>query len=230
MIDSTAADAMPDPQSGPAGDRLARLLAVLEQAFAHDLPNQLLAIQGLARLLELEEGARLSAEGRHYLERMAAAAARAHALVATLAEVTHLAHAPQPAEDVELTELAAEAVAEAKQLADDRPAEYHGPEQRLVLAVPRAVLRKVLVLLLRHPGARVSVRRCDHAAEIRVVPAGVALPVTMADPLLFTGSHGLDLFLVAQLAESWGGSVRVETGNALVVTCPLAAGDEGPQP
>jgi signal transduction histidine kinase len=227
MSDPTAANPMSRPAEPVAADRLARLLAVLEQALGHDLPNQLFAIQGLARLLDLEEGARLSADGRHYLERVVAAAARAHALIATLAEVTHVTHAPPAAEDVDLAEVAAEAVAEAKQLADDRPAEYHGPEQRLVLAVPRAILRRVLVLLLRRPGVQLSVRRRDHVAELRVVPAGAALPVTMSDPFLFAGSHGLDLFLVAQLAESWGGSVHVESGTTLVVTCPLAAaGDE----
>jgi hypothetical protein len=130
---------------------------------------------------------------------------------------------------VDLAEVAAEAVAEAKQLAEERSAEYHGPEERLVLAVPRAGLRKSLVLLLRRPGARLSVRRRERVAEIRVVLAEAALPVTMTDPFLFAGSHGLDLFLVTQLAESWGGEARVEAGTTLVVTCPLsAAGEEGP--
>ncbi len=83
---------------GASADRLAPLLAALQQALGHDLPNQLIAVQGLARLLELEQGERLSAEGRDYLARLAAAAARAHALVAELAGLVRQARqAPPPA-------------------------------------------------------------------------------------------------------------------------------------
>jgi hypothetical protein len=82
------ADPSPTPppdDGGRAADRCERLLAVLRQGLAHDLPNHLIALEGLARLLEAEEGERLSAEGRDYVGRLAAAAARAHAVVASLA-------------------------------------------------------------------------------------------------------------------------------------------------
>jgi signal transduction histidine kinase len=237
----------PTPTAGDANsaDRLARLLAVLQKGLGHELPNQLIAVRGLARLLELEEGDRLSAEGRDYLARLAAGAAKAHALVAVLAEVARLGK-PAAAEPVDFAGLAAEAIAEVKQLADGRPAEYHVPEQTLVLTAPRAALRKLLVLLLRRTplaGAgncpariEVSIRPKGSQAEIRVMGDGASLPNEatdrLFDPFGDEGGIGLDLFLVQQLAEGWGGSVRVEPrtrrGTTFVVTCPLVtAGDEG---
>ena len=228
-----------------SADRLARLLAVLQKGLGHELPNQLIAVQGLARLLEMEGGERLTAEGRDYLARLAAGAAKAHALVAALAEVAGLGK-PAPAEPVDFAGVTAEAIAEAKQLADGRTAEYHGPKQTLVLTAQRAALRKLLVLLLRRaPMAgtancpariEVSIRPRGSRAEIRVMDDGATLPDEGADRLFdpFGGESGvgLDLFLVQQLAEGWGGSVRVEPrtrrGTTFVVTCPLVtAGDEG---
>jgi hypothetical protein len=88
-------DATPSSADGVSADRLAHLLAVLRQALGHDLPNQLIAVQGLARLLELEQGERLGAEGRDYLGRLAAGAAAAHARVAELAELVRQAR-PAP--------------------------------------------------------------------------------------------------------------------------------------
>jgi signal transduction histidine kinase len=245
-------DATPTAADGAATDRLARLLAVLQKALGHELPNQLVALQGLARLLELEEGERLSPDGRDYLDRLATGAAKAHALVAALAEVARLGRPAAPPEAVDLAEVAAEAVAEAKQLAAGRPAEYHAPEQSLVLTAPRAALRKLLVILLRRAGSagmgqrparvEVTVRPCGAGAEICVAGAGVPprdeAPDRPADPFGGDG-RGLDLFLARQLAEGWGGTVRVEPqaggGAAFVVTCPLSlvpcplpsAGDKG---
>src|SRR5437899_1008822 len=40
-------------------ERLERLLACFQKALGHEMPNQLVAIGGLLRLLELEEGERL---------------------------------------------------------------------------------------------------------------------------------------------------------------------------
>jgi hypothetical protein len=80
----------------PTADRLARLLAVLEKALGHDLPNQLIAVQGLARLLEQDHGERLGAEGRDYLGRLAAGAAKAHALAADLATLVRQASSSAP--------------------------------------------------------------------------------------------------------------------------------------
>ncbi len=67
-------------------DQLEQLRASLQKALGHDLPNQLVAVQGLVKLLELEEGERLTEEGRDYLVRLAAAARRTHETILQLAQ------------------------------------------------------------------------------------------------------------------------------------------------
>jgi signal transduction histidine kinase len=229
----------------PTAARLARLLAVLQKGLGHELPNQLVAIQGLARLLELEEGERLSPEGQDYLARVAVGTAKVHALVSALAEVARLGWPPPPAEVVSLPEAVAEAIAQAKQLAPGGPVEYHGSVPDMLLSAPRAPLRRVLVLLLRRAGTtctggrplrvEVSARAGATAAEIRVAGDGLVLPPEqlerLFEPLTGAEGNGLDLFLARHLAEGWGGAVRVEdqpgSGGALIVTCPLS-GVRGP--
>jgi signal transduction histidine kinase len=229
-----------DADAIPTGDHLARLLAVLQKGLGHELPNQLVAMQGMARLLELEEGERLSPEGQGYLGRLANGAAKAHALVSALAEVARLTHPPAPPEAVRLPEIVAEAIAEAKQLAPGGPVEYYGSVPDLLLSAPRLALRRVLVLLLRRAetvcmGERpvrieVNARPGVAGAEICVAGDGLAIPPEQLERLFepFVGSqgHGLDLFLARQLAEGWGGAVRVEgrpdRGCELIVTCPLS--------
>jgi signal transduction histidine kinase len=217
--------------------RLARLLAVLQKGLGHELPNRLAAVQGLARLLELEEGQRLGAEGRDYLERLAAGAGKAHALVAALAEVARLGRPTPPGEVVAAAEVVAEAIAEVKQLAPGRPVEYHESEQALLLSAPRLALGKVLVLLLRCAGTaspevyplRVEVRAHLDGTEAEIRVVGLTLPPErierLFEPFTSADDSGLDLFLVRQLAEDWGGRVGVETaqgsGVVFVVTCPL---------
>ena len=68
-------------------DRIDHLLALLQKALGHDLPNQLLAIQGLARQLEMDQTERLDDEGKDYLCRLAAAARRTHDEVRGLADL-----------------------------------------------------------------------------------------------------------------------------------------------
>jgi signal transduction histidine kinase len=231
-------DAEPDKPTDPAA-RQERLLALLQKALGHELPNQLIALQGLARLLELEEGERLGAAGRDYLGRLAVAAEKAHALVAALAEVVRLERQPPSAEVVDVAEVAAEAIAEAKQLAADRPVEYHGPGQALLLSAPRPSLRKLLVLLLRRAGSaatderpvrvEVCTRLTPTEVEIRVSDDAAAIAheklERLFEPFVVGNGPGLDLFLVRRLAEGWGGAVRAESGpgrgTVFVVTCPL---------
>jgi signal transduction histidine kinase len=216
---------------------VARLLGVLEKALGHELPNVLVAVQGLARLLELEAGDCLSAEGRAYLGRLVAGAARAHAQVATLAEVARLGQPDAPAEAVGLAEVVAEAIAEAKQLAPDRPAQYHVPQQTLTVSAPRPALRQALVRLLRRAAAagegprRVEVGASSAGTEaaIRVAYDGPAVPpekvARLFEPFADAEDAGLDLFLVSQLASGWGGAVRFESApgsdNAFVLICPV---------
>jgi signal transduction histidine kinase len=213
--------------------RAARLFAVLQKALRHELPNTLIGVQGMARLLALEEGERLSDEGRNYLERITAGAAKAHALVTALAEVARLGRAPDTTGTVDLGEVVAEAVAEANQLARGRFVEYYGPKQLLILAVSRPALRRVLGILLRRAGPgeparhmEVSAHVAGSAVEIRVADDGPALApeqiTRLFEPFRGEDDQGLNWFLLRQLVEDWGGSVRVESGRVFVVSCPLS--------
>ena len=64
-----------------------RILGCMHRVVSHDLPNQLVAIQGLLQLFLLEEADRLSTDGREYLGRLQSAAGRAGELVRFLKEL-----------------------------------------------------------------------------------------------------------------------------------------------
>lgn len=67
-----------------------RLLNGMHRVVRHDLPNEIVAVQGLLQLLALEEMDRLSAEGREYLRRVQNAASRVAELAQFLKEMEHL--------------------------------------------------------------------------------------------------------------------------------------------
>src|SRR5947207_648703 len=73
----------PPPADGPRE----RLIAAYQQALGHDLPNLLVAIQGMVRLLQTEEAERLSPEGREFLDQLAQASRRAHEWSRALSDV-----------------------------------------------------------------------------------------------------------------------------------------------
>src|SRR5262245_55828958 len=160
-----APDSRPPGPLGPADarrelERACRLLACFQQALGHELPNQLVALQGLLRLLEAEASDCLDAECRGVLQRLVTLAQRTHALVNDLAELGRLGREPVPAGGVELAEVAREAVAEVSQLCRGRPVEYHiAAERGLTLGVPYRALRQVLVLLLRHAAQNAAADR-----------------------------------------------------------------------
>jgi signal transduction histidine kinase len=221
-------------------DRDQRLLACYQQALGHDLSNQLVAIQGFVRLLQVDEGARLTAEGRQYLEHLSAASARAHRLVGGLAQLARLARDEQPAEDVDLAEAAREAVAEIKWLNGDRKVEYHLPQVPVPAHLPRAALHQVLTQLLRNAAQagtdrplRIEVggRRDGDMVTFWVADNGRGLTLAqqgqLFEPLAGRGAaegNGLGLFLVRQLVDSWGGTVRVQSepgqGSTFTVVLP----------
>jgi signal transduction histidine kinase len=219
-----------------------RLLALLQKALGHELPNQLLAIQGLTRVLDMEEGERLGAEGKDFLARLAAAAQRTHELIRMLADLVRAARAGLPEQPTGLAAAIAQAVMAVKQLSAVGPIEYDLPEGDLFIWMSGVALHKVLVELLRHARRAIP---ADREARIRIggraIPDGVEFWVadngsglsdeqrqrlfepfagrTGADP-----GTGLELILVRQLVESCGGALRVESvpeqGNRFIVSVP----------
>ncbi|HXG10237.1 MAG TPA: HAMP domain-containing sensor histidine kinase [Gemmataceae bacterium] len=206
-----------------------RLLNCFQQALGHELPNQLVAIQGLLRVLALEERDRLGPESREYLERVTAAARRVHELVRALAELGRTARDDQPAETISLAEAISEAAAEVKLLYPDYRIEYDFSHPAPALTVPRPALHRVLVQLLGHASragtpdrpirVRVGARSTDAGVEFWVADDGVGLSPAQqrqlfepfAGPDRPEGAGELGLFLVRHIIEGWGGTINVRS-------------------
>src|SRR5262245_37101959 len=97
---------VPKPDPAPADQRTERLLACIQCALNHDLPNQLVALQGLVQLLEAEEKGRLGSEGMDFLLRLGASARRTLDTVVILRDLHKLTTVPLNMERVSLDALA----------------------------------------------------------------------------------------------------------------------------
>jgi two-component system sensor histidine kinase HydH len=217
----------------------------LQKALGHELPNQLTALLGLVRILELEETKRLSADGQEYLHRLAAVARRADGLIKALVELIRIIQEPQTAEPVDVIEAAREAAAEISQLFPGRSIDYQFSDVRPVIQVSRAALRRVLLHLLRNAvQAAVAERPLRIELGAAETPDVVAFwvadngrglteeqqrrlfePFALHDPAA-TGT-GLGLVLVRQLVARWGGDIQAQStagrGTRFTITlrrCP----------
>jgi signal transduction histidine kinase len=216
----------PDP-THPARretEQLERLLGCFQKALGHDLPNQLVALQGIARLVEMEQADRLDDEGRAHLLYLADLALRADGLVRRLAEVGRLTRDGGPIEETSLLEAAREAAAEVNMTTSGWSARYAIDPEAAILPVSRRSLRMVLVHLLRNAvqadGGRASCvevgsRPAADGVEWWVKDDGRGLPDAQA-PRLFEcfvggGTAGLGLFLVRQIVARWGGALGVHS-------------------
>ncbi len=201
------------------------LLGAFQQALGHELPNRLVAIQGLARLLLVDQGDRLDSSARDILERIADVAQETDRTVRGLAEVGRLERNPGPTEIVSLNEIVIEAVAEAKLLFNSHPVEYIIQESMPTVVVPRPGLYVVLQHLLKNAhravqtssAARIEVRArlTPAGAELWIVDNGSGLSAAQQERLFepsfaaAASGPGFNLFLVRQVVSGWGGSVRV---------------------
>jgi signal transduction histidine kinase len=225
--------------------RLERLLACFQKALGHELPNQLIAIGGLLRLLELEEVQRLGPEGQDYLARVNAAVQKLQVLGTTLANLARLARTPDlpTAEQVEaalgtLGQAVEETVIEVKQLFPGRVIEYHISTSAHSLTVSRPDLRTVLRQLLSHAVQRsgserplrveIDARPGPAALELTLTDDGPELPVerqtTLFEPFPSGGQDNLGLFLVQQIVDGWGGSIALSSrpgqGSTFTIRIP----------
>src|SRR2546423_12437965 len=160
-------------------DEAERLLTCFQKGVGHELPNHLVALRGMLQMLEMEEGARLGAEGREYLHRALGAAERAHGLISGLAELGRMFRDRKLAEHVAVREVAEEATATIKKLFPEAIFDYHESKPAPVVYAPRLALCQVLIHLLRNAAqAAVADRplRIDVAA--RASSAGVKIQGT----------------------------------------------------
>jgi len=204
------------------------LLACFQQALGHELPNRLVSVQGLARLLLLDQAERLDDEGREYLQRLANSIRQADELVRSLAELGRLLRDPGPSVLLDLAEMTAEAVASIKVLYPEREIEYHLGRDLPVLSLPRKQCQHLLTLLFRQaleatPGDRpvrleVDAVRVAGGVDVWVADNGPGLTEAELrqrfDPFA-RGSEGLGqglgLFPVRELVAAWAGTLTVRS-------------------
>jgi len=222
--------------------RAERLLACYQQAVGHELPNQLVALQGTARLLEQDAGDRLDPVTRADLTRLAELARRVHDLVAALADVGRTCRHVEPPEEVALEEVCREAAAEASWLFPRPTLRYDmlQPMPRVVL--PPGAARRVFLELFLHAARRatleqavrveVAARTTPSGTEVRIHDDGPSLSLLrqqqafepFAAPVNERPSFGL--FLARLLVEAWGGTLRLVSeggvGCLAVVTVPAS--------
>jgi signal transduction histidine kinase len=231
------------------GDPAGPLLACFQEALGHQLPNHLVAIQGLARLLEEGEGTNLGPEGRDQLGRLAALARNTDRLVRALAEVGRLCRDARSGGPAAPEEVAREAAAEVNVLYGGPSIVYDFPRDLPAVAVLRQSLCQVLVQLLRNavraveagrspaispaPGGRIEVggRPAPDGVEVWVADDGKGLPSLPPERLLAPFQRGgegpgLGLFLVRQVTAAWGGRLRVQSepgrGTRITLLIPNA--------
>ena len=105
---------LPEPAGCPMRSDL--LLRDMQKVVNHDLPNQLVVLQSLLHLLDAEESAQVSANGREYLRRLKHAAQRASDMVRFLKEITRINNFTSAAQTVTLADLARELQGELQRL------------------------------------------------------------------------------------------------------------------
>jgi signal transduction histidine kinase len=101
-------DLAPVGQAAGISMRAERLLSGMHKVLSHDLPNQIVAVQGLLQLLSLEEANRLTPTGLEYVRRLHKAAGRAAEMVRFLKEMERLRAFTARREAVALETLARE--------------------------------------------------------------------------------------------------------------------------
>ncbi len=213
---------------------LERLLACYQQALGHDLPNRLVALQGLARLLAEELTGPLSEDARACLERLVVLPRQMHEQVSALADLGRSVRQPGPVTALRLDELLAEVAREVSfQLKREVVVSCPTP---CLLRLPGRGAHRAFAEILRFlvgrtsadRPARVAVSAREGAAVVAVSLAGDGEPLSSAeldsaceprtdDPR----GPSLGMFLARLLVESAGGALRASAG-ALIVELPSA--------
>lgn len=220
-----------------AREQAERLLGCLQKAIGHELPNQLVAIQGLARVIDMDLPGNVNDETRGHLQRLASVVRRTDEFVRAVAQVGRWCRDPGPVVPVILAETAREAAAEVKLAFPEVALEYDGLMDLPAVKAPRAAVYQVFVQLFRNAAQAPASGRPPHiAAAGQVVTGGLEISVsdngigigTDQQRQLFepfagdraTGRIGLGLFLVRQLVCGWGGAVRIQSqaGHGTTVT------------
>jgi two-component system, OmpR family, sensor kinase len=254
--------ATPRTEVGRLGISLNRMLVRIEEAFAdrenseerrrqflsdasHELRTPLASIRGYAELFRLGPAAQDPDALRRAMARIESEAARMGVLVEDLLALARLDERPEARQErVDLTELGAQAVADARAIAPDRTIAFHADGRVEVRGDPDG-LRQMLANLMGNAvihtpdgtAVELTVGRDGGDAAIDVQDHGPGLPPG-AEELAFerfwraegrarghVGS-GLGLSIVREIVNSHHGTVRAANlpagGAAFSVRLPLA--------
>ena len=198
--------------------RLERRLDIVGKLCRHDLPNQLVVIRGLVSLLQ-EESAKLGPEGQEYTSRLSRAAERSLDMMQSLKTLFAIDSLADKPEEIDLDDLAKEWTREIRQLLPQVTMEYHSSFAVRKVKGPRRSLHKAIVELLRHgltgqaqAVVEIASRTTAHGVELALAVGQDRIEL---DPALLDSSgdanaldNRLELQVVRELVESWGGVFR----------------------
>ena len=218
---------------------------------SHDLRAPLVSLQVLAGMLAEDYGARLDGEGRRYIERLSANAARMQTLLDDLLELARVGRDERADEAVDLGAVVAQVVEQLQQTLRAR-----GAEVRVAGALPtvrgnRTRLAQVFANLIdnavqytppgRDPVVGVGAVDRGDAWELAVRDNGVGIPPEYrekafglfqrlpAGKALNAGGSGAGLAIVARIVEAHGGRCWLESteGAGTTVRFTLPKGGAG---
>src|SRR5262249_52410211 len=121
-----------------------------QQALGHDLPNQMVSLQGLARVLAMELESSAAPEVRDLANRMANLARQADERMRRVAALGRLLRQEEQPQLLDLRELAREAVTAVKLLLKGHGVEYRFREGMPLVTGCRDSLYQILYQLLRN--------------------------------------------------------------------------------
>ncbi len=206
-----------------------RELEAFAYSVSHDLRAPLRAIDGFGQLLAEEYGDRIDAQGIAHLDRVRSAARKMGRLIDDLLRLSRIARAELRREEVDVSAMALEVLAELGAADPGRLVEAVG-EEGLTARADRNLLRIVLENLLqnawkftaRQPHARIEVGRQPgtRPPEIFVRDNGAGFEMEYAaqifkpfsrlhSPADFAGT-GIGLAIVERVVRRHGGEIRAE--------------------
>jgi light-regulated signal transduction histidine kinase (bacteriophytochrome) len=157
-----------DPLTEPVM-RSERILRSMHKVFSHDLPNQMVALQGLLELLSSEEAHRLSEDGREYVRRLQNATQRATEMVRFLKEMERVHTSETKVEPVALQSFARELRGGLQQKFPGKTFEFHWDWRVSVVQTDvRVLLNGVLELctcFLSRQESFCRIRASSHSGE-----------------------------------------------------------------
>jgi light-regulated signal transduction histidine kinase (bacteriophytochrome) len=197
--------------------RAEKLLACFQSALNHDLPNQLIGLQGLLQFLEIDEKGQLGKESGELLRRLDASARRALDTIFMMRDLQRLTSKQVANERVRLAEVAPEVLHDIGPLFPEISVESRLKLEQAEVVVGRQPLQRALVQLGRlalslargnHGTVEIGCRARANGAEV-----WITLEETTPAPGMLKGAERRYEFLVARaLAESWGGALSQQAG------------------